>query len=283
MNQKDNVLQNIINCYNSLNKVEKKIARTIRSHAREIIHMAIHEVAELSGASDATVFRFCNKLGYEGFQDFKIHLASTNVSDAENFHSELNFNDALFLIKEKILSSNMYSMKHTIALNDDDVLASTCKLLNKATEIIFCGMGGSYSIAEDAYHKFVRTGKHCFVHCDPHWQHMYVSLASEKTILFLISNSGANKDLLELISYAKTKKIKIISITGNAKTPIAKKSDIALIAYGKESNFRSEAMESRLTALMLLDILYVKVAMDNKEQTLKNLNAIREAIAKKRI
>ncbi|HYE12752.1 MAG TPA: SIS domain-containing protein, partial [Patescibacteria group bacterium] len=115
-----------------------------------------------------------------------------------------------------------------------------------------------------------------------HWQAMYSSMAKENDVVIAFSNSGSNKDLMESIEIAKKNKVKIILITGNGRSPIAKISDIVLVSYGEESMFKSEAMESRMTALMLVDCLYVRTAMKMQEVTLNTLQKIREGIAVKR-
>ncbi|MBJ3790686.1 RpiR family transcriptional regulator, partial [Bacillus sp. OA1] len=47
--------------------------------------------------------------------------------------------------------------------------------------------------------------------------------------------------------------------------------------------FRTEASSSRLAQLSLLDTLYVGLSLQRQEETLKNLQSIRETISMKRI
>lgn len=76
--------------------------------------------------------------------------------------------------------------------------------------------------------------------------------------------------------------MKVISITSNLKSPISKVSDIILVSYGKENQFKSEAMESRITSLSLIDCLFVSVCLKNKDEYFLTLKNIRQAIAEKR-
>ena len=46
--------------------------------------------------------------------------------------------------------------------------------------------------------------------------------------------------------------------------------------------FRSEAMESRISSLMLIDYIFVGVATRTQEKTLDRLDKIRKGIAVKR-
>ena len=53
---------------------EKLVADHVLTH-EDIIHQTITQMVNASGASYGSVDRFCKKMGYSGFQDFKIHLA----------------------------------------------------------------------------------------------------------------------------------------------------------------------------------------------------------------
>ncbi len=283
MSNESGSLEKIVQIYNDLNKAEKKVAKYILENPRDIIHFSITELAEESGVSETTVFRVCNKLGYKGYQDLKINLAGEIIKPIENIHEEVREGDDTYLIMQKILKSNISSLDNTLRLNEPEKIMEASKITLNAKQLMFFGMGGSFPIAEDAHHKFIRLGKICNATSDSHWQAMLISLASEDDVVYAFSNSGSNKELLENIRLAKENNLKVISITANPKSPIAMESDISLIAYGKESLFRSEAMESRVSALMIIDWIYVNSAMINKDEALGNLEKIRKGIASKRL
>ncbi|MDY3250349.1 MAG: MurR/RpiR family transcriptional regulator, partial [Candidatus Choladocola sp.] len=46
---------------------ERKVAEYILAYPEKVARITITELAELSGASDATVIRLCKRLGYKGF------------------------------------------------------------------------------------------------------------------------------------------------------------------------------------------------------------------------
>ncbi|HHF08718.1 MAG TPA: MurR/RpiR family transcriptional regulator, partial [Kosmotoga arenicorallina] len=61
--------------YDSLGTSEKKVANYIITRADDVIHYTITELAHFSGSSEATVYRLVKKLGFSGYQSFKITLA----------------------------------------------------------------------------------------------------------------------------------------------------------------------------------------------------------------
>lgn len=276
------VLDRIREVYTSLNSAEKKVAQYILENPNDIIHFSITELADSSSVSDATVFRLCQKLGYKGYQELKINLACSVVKPIENIHEEIKEDDDMYMIMHKVLRANMYSLEKTMKINKAEEIERAVRLILNAEQLMFFGMGGSGVLAQDAYHKFIRTGIKCTAHTDSHWQAMFSALAKENDVIVAFSNSGSNKELIESIKIGRENGVKVISITGNAKSPIAKVSDVVLVSYGKESMFRSEAMESRITALMLIDCLYIGVSLKRRDETLETLEKIRNGIAVKR-
>ncbi|WFD09373.1 MurR/RpiR family transcriptional regulator [Tepidibacter hydrothermalis] len=284
MNRKDEkkCLDIIKETYNSLNDTEKKVAKYILENPEDIIHFSITELAGSSTVSEATVSRFSRKLGFKGYQHLKINLAASFVEPMENIHEEISQDDDMYMIMLKILNSNKESLEKTYKLNDDKIILDAVNMITNASKIMFFGMGGSASLAEDAYHKFIRTGIPCFVHSDSHWQAMYASMADENSVMVVFSNSGSNKSLMDTIEIGRKNNVKIIAIVGNGKSPIARVADVVLTAYSKGSMFRSEAMESRISSLMLIDYIFVGVATRTQEKTLDILDKIRKGIATKR-
>ena len=200
----------------------------------------------------------------------------------ENIHEEIKENDDMYMIMHKVINSNVYSIEKTMKINNSKELEKAVKLILSADQLMFFGMGGSAAIAADAYHKFIRTGIKCVCNPDSHWQAMFASMAKENDALIAFTNSGSNKDLIETIEIARKNGVKVISITSHVKSPIANVSDIVLESYGTEAMYRSEAMESRITSLILIDCLYLGVALKRKDDMLNTLGKIREGIAVKR-
>lgn len=268
--------------YSSLKTAEKKAARYILENPESIIHFSITEFAYESKASETTIFRLCNKLGYRGYQELKINLASSVVKPVENIFEGITENDDMYIIMQKVMNSSTFSIKKAISMNESADMEKAVELILNAKKLMFFGMGGSWAVALDAYHEFIRTGIPCVCNSDSHWQAMHAAMAEENDVILAFSTSGSNKDLIDSIEIGRKNGAKIISITSNKKSPLEKISDVALTSYGKESMIRSEAMESRITTLILVDCLFVKVALKRLDVTLSNLEKIRTGIAVKR-
>ncbi|MDO5737979.1 MAG: MurR/RpiR family transcriptional regulator [Eubacteriales bacterium] len=271
--------------FQDLNKREKLVAAFILQYPNETIHMTIAEVAKASGVSDTTVFRLTRSLGYKGFYEFKIALASSVVEPLRNVHNDIESEDSRSTVMSKLSHGYTLSLKESIERNSDLAFSTVVNKLAKAKTVYFFGSGGSHALALDAYHKFVRNGIQGQVTADPHWMSMYVALAEAGDLLFLISLSGRNKDLMHVASEAKAKGLDVAVISSSAASPLALVADVLLLAAGREYEYRSEAMEARISTLLLIDTLYIMLAKLNKAkeaESLANIKAIREHIAEHR-
>jgi DNA-binding MurR/RpiR family transcriptional regulator len=275
-------LQKIRDIYPELKEAEKRVAEYILQNPHDIIHYSITELSETCKSGEATVFRLCKRLGYKGYQELKIKIASEVVSPIEDIHEEIKEEDSSFIIIQKVFNSTIYSLNQTMKINDAQIVEDAIEILNKCNRIIFFGMAGSAAVALDGYHKFLRTGKPCEFHDDTHFQAMVAAMTGENDCIIAVSNTGSNKEIIENLNTAKENGAKIISITSNSKAPIAKISDIVLVCFGKEYRFKTEAMDSRISALTLIDCLFVGVCLKNKEQYFESLYKVRKSIAKKK-
>lgn len=275
-------LRELQNRYNELKGAEKKIAEFLLRNPKDVIHLSITELAEKCGVGEATVVRICKKIGCKGFQELKIRIASEVVNPQDDIYEEVRREDDTLVMMQKVFQSNIVSLSRTLQMADQESMRKAIEIVSQSGSLSFFGMGGSAATALDAYHKFLRTGKRCEVHEDSHFQAMVGSLYTSKDCIIAISNTGSNKELVENVRLARENGVKIISITSNVRSPLSKVSDVVLNSYGVEQKMKSEAMSSRISALSLLDCLYVGVCLQSPETYFDSVGKIRKAIATKR-
>lgn len=274
-----NCLGKIRSFYPRLSDKEKKIATYILNHPDKIIHSTINEVSDDLQVADATVFRFCKRIGYKGYQAMKIALASEIISPIQQIHEEIHETDGVKEVAEKIFKSNMRTLENTIQILDSEAFQQAVELLLHANRVEFYGTGGSSVIAMDAYHKFIRTGVKAFAFSDSHFQLMSASQLTNKDVAVIISHSGANKDTLTILNAASKNGAKTIGITSFPRSPLSQNVDVVLYTSSDETEYRSEALASRIAQLSLIDALYVNIMMLNKEKAQSALDRVRSVIS----
>lgn len=278
-----NGLARIRGSYTTLSKKEQRIADYILKQPERIIHHTINQVADDLDVAESTVFRFCQRVGFKGYQALKIALASDIVAPLQDIHEDITQDDTPLQIAEKIFATNVKTIESTRQILDASSLDQSVALLLSARRIEFFGSGGSAVIALDAYHKFVRSGLLVTANLESHMQLMSASQLTTDDVAVLISHSGASKETLDVAHVCRDRGVPIIAITNYAKSPLSKLADVALYTVSQETEFRSEALASRIAELSLIDALFTVVMMQRGEEGRASLQKMREAISRRRI
>src|SRR5277367_4537551 len=108
--------------YNALRTAEQRVADFILKHPDELIYLTVTELAERTNTSESTVVRLCQKIGYKGYQEFKIVLARDLVEPTHDIYAEVESGDALTTIKNKVFQANAQALRDTIEVLDDSDL-----------------------------------------------------------------------------------------------------------------------------------------------------------------
>ena len=112
---------------------------------------------------------------------------------------------------------------------------------------------------------------------------MSASQMTDASVAVLISHTGHSKDILGLLDTLKQNNVLTIGITSFTQSPFSQQVDIPLYTLSEETDFRSEALASRIAQLSLLDAIYVNILMRLDEKGKKSITKVRNAIQNRRI
>ncbi len=268
--------------YSSLRTAEQRVADFILKHAEELIYLTVTELAERTQTSESTVVRLCQKIGYKGYQEFKIMLARDLVGPTETVYQQIDRGDSLEKLKAKIFQANAQALKDTIEVLSDAELERAVAAISKARRVEIYGIGGSAPLALDAYHKFMKLGVPAVWLNDGDLMAMSSSLLGPDDVALGISHTGASRDVCDAMENAKAVGATTICITHQATSPITKASDVKLFTAAKETAFGSDATSSRIAQLTIIDTLYAGIANRDYESAFSRIQKTREASAGKR-
>ena len=266
-----------------LTKAENKICDYIEEYMNSSIYMTVTEIANNCGVGEATVTRFCRKLGFRSFLEFKMTMAQefkNNGYDSEASSKDdvLSEDDSLSDVVTKLYELNVNSLENTLKKIDYTIIEEVSEVLAKAKRILIIGVGHSGVIAEDAYYKFMKTGFSCSCYRDSHTLVMMASLMQEEDVLFIISNSGNTEDINIAAEIARDNNAKVISITENLLSKLARVSDYVLNYTYQELKFEMESLGTKVSQNFLIDLIWSNVIRKNKEKALDSKNKTDKAI-----
>lgn len=267
--------------YKDLSLKEQAIADYILENPSKVSHSSISDLSNELGIADSTFFQFTKKLGYNGFKDFKMAmLMQENDFSAISIHENIQKSDNELTMAQKVFDSNMTTLTDTKNLLKEEDLKLAAAMINQSKRLFFFGVGGSEIVATDAYHKFLRSPITVFHSSDYHIQLMEASLLTPDDCGIFISHTGKSRETIELAQVAKNNGAKIIVITSHAASPLAKLGDVVFISISEETEFRSEALASRIAQLSIMDSLYVILLFINRDKAQQSIAKIRRSISK---
>ncbi|XID95960.1 MurR/RpiR family transcriptional regulator [Paenibacillaceae bacterium WGS1546] len=274
-----NIEIRVRNIYNELSNSEKKAADYFLADVERIFQQPIAQLAESAGVSQVAWVRLAKTLGFDGLKSMKRSLFSElNSSSSEDedksryIFTDIKDYSGLSDVFMAIRNSSMQSIEDTVNLLNADVVDAVVQRLIEARSVKLFGVGASALVAEDFYNKLLRIGSNvCFSH-DGHIQLTYAANTREGDVCFFISHSGMTKEVNEAFDIAsKTKGATMVSLTKLGKNPLAAKSDFELYTSSPENNHRSGAMSSRISQLIVIDVLFTALASRNYDQVIDSL------------
>ncbi|WP_057914494.1 MurR/RpiR family transcriptional regulator [Peribacillus muralis] len=282
-NDKVHLVAKISSYLNAFTKAEKKVADYVLANMDLTIYMTVTELAESIGVGETTVLRFCRKMGFKGYQSFKMGVTKEVAKLSYEVFDETNMGELAEMqnIVQKTMSNNIQVLKETASLIDTQELEKAIHQIIYSKRILFYGVGVSGNTAADARNKLMRIGIVAEMFTDSHMQTMSAATLTDQDMAIGISVSGSTKDTIDALNIARENGAKIISITHFTRSPITKISDIVLLTGGRETALQGGSMSAKMAQLLVIDMLCTGVAIRLKDKALKYKEATAKAVADK--
>lgn len=268
----NNTLLKIRESFSDFSLLDQKIAAYILENQNQIIQISIKDIAAHCNTSQAAIVRFCKLLGLTGFKELKYELAADVLNSQRSKSEHLTFsdiskNDGIVSTVETIVANSIQSIAETKKLIDFEKLEYAINLIANAPRVDFYGVGASGLVALDAQQKFIRIGKFCNAHSDPHIQITMAANLNPGDVAVAISYSGNTKDVWETVTAAKQAGAHVIAVTRyGTNNPLEALADITLYTTSPEMSIRSGSTSSRISQLALIDILFIGMASLNPDE-----------------
>lgn len=251
--------------YNKMTKSEKRIADYLMQKKWDLELMSITDLAEQCSVADSTIFRFCKKLGYGGYNDFKIALAKeqgriqrNNASKEEEVDTHINVTvrDSVQTTGQKLMSLYGSALEQTQELLNFENVEAAARILNQADRVYCFGQGGSQITAMEAWGRFITVSRHFETIQDTHMQVLTASMLTERDVVWFFSYSGSTKDMVDILGQAREHRAKVILVTRYAKSPATQYADVVLLCGSNESPLQSGTIVAKISQLFVIDMVY---------------------------
>ena len=245
-----------------LSLLKRKLAEFILDNAHMLRDYSSQQLADAVGISQSSVVKFCQKLGYKGYPDLKLAIneAVVTASTLNRDQADKNSDDSSLLgIGEQLQFSLQQHLHTLLSINDEKTLLQAARLLQSADKILLAGFAKSAIVVADMQFRLLQLGKLALHHADPALALQLARSLTDTSVLLLVSDSGQNSDLLKLEHYAKSRQLKIISLTSYKTNPQSLAADVTLFTLSAEEDIRLNPILTQLAQQHLCHMLYLQL------------------------
>lgn len=260
---------------------ERKVAQFILEQPEQFLQLTAKELGERTSTSAPAVVRLCKSIGLKGIQDLKLRITGdiATVFPTMEFR-DIEKDEPFAQVVQKVAMNIHRTIDETTLLVQENKFETCVQYIEQADQVFVFGMGASSLIADDLKQKLQRIHQNMSTAKDLHNAVTNLASFQSKDVLIAISNSGETNEVIDLITFAKRRGIRVITITQYGVNKVSQLADVALYTSSKfESTYRSGATSSRIAQLFIIDILFMNIVARNYEQTMRYIDLTREAIS----
>jgi len=137
-------------------------------------------------------------------------------------------------LARQVLEIEAQAIHDLIARLDSSFSDATQLMLDCSGRVVVSGMGKSGHIARKIASTLASTGTPAFFMHPGEASHGDLGMIAENDVLIALSNSGESPELLTIVPIVKRKGAKLIGMTGNPQSSLARESDVHLDASVKQ-------------------------------------------------
>lgn len=255
------ILGTILNDIDSFSTSERRIAEFVLENQDAII-LNQADLAAATDTSAATVSRFCRHLGLKGYREFQTVLYGellTMHGDQQLTVREITLDDVPGSL-QLVLETKMAGVSDFLKGGAFETLGTIAHLLADARSVFVAGIGKTIPCAIDAAYKFSLLGIRAETSEIYEKQLASALCLGPQDLVYLISASGFCPRLLRVVAAAHERGAKVVVITGNGNSPMARQADVLLVTTSNEKALNSTFGYSITNYMLANEMLYLLLA-----------------------
>lgn len=236
---------------------EQRIVDFILANTDRAPQMTSAQLARASSTSEASVSRFCKKLGFQNYRSFQFSLARDLAArDSEQVTREVSLDDFAQSLAN-IKNAKQREIASTLDALDEDAIRRVVDLFSRAGLIMFAAVGNTNAVAIDAAIKFGQLGIRSVANTITESSTSLALTMRTGDVLVVISNSGKSQRLERITRAAKRGGATVIAICGSTYAPLARLADIVLRTVNYEALLTTvDFTFSKISATLIIEVIY---------------------------
>lgn len=248
----------------SLSNHELNILKYVYAHTGEILDMSIHEMAREVSYSTATILRFCKKLGYSGFAEFKYALRMEARKKPEALAAQKPEHFTTSMIVEQICSN----VEATSRLLREEQIFQAIKYFESSRRIYVWAPGGITSILAEYFEKLLMSAgrQDVYLIASVKMGEHILRTIPENSLWIIISATGDFEQSVRLAKLAKMNNVPVISITPYTNNAVARLAVVSFRFFTVQREHYGAEFTSRLPIFYVIRMIMVCYLEYKKDQ-----------------
>ena len=262
------VIPKIIAMQNSFTVSENEIAQYVINNADDVVASAITTVAANTNTSEASINRFCKKLGFKGFNRLKIALAQEAFYDAMSREGETDEPSLIASVKRDYgkMIANTSAM-----LNESDVIQAAARLKSAPRVYIFA-TAMTRGVALDIEFRLTTVGVAAKAITDLDFFRAVVSNMQSKETALIVAPS-VSRPLYQTALTAKDRGAFVIAAISHDSPKLNDALDFKFVVSDKIIARNSVSLTNNMMFLFVMDVLFSALLKSDKSLIKKRLNS----------
>lgn len=263
------VISKIISMQNNLTVSENEIAQYVMNNAEEVVTSTITNIAKSTNTSEASINRFCKKLGFKGFNSFKIALAQENFY---NSMKEKGASDDVGFISS-ISKDYRQMIMNTSAMLDEDLLSKAVESIKKAERVYIFAYSSTSLIAQELEFKLNTIGINAKAVLDINFMRVAVTNIKKNDLAVVIAPTLLMRDIYHVLTSCKERGAQVLTITSYDSPKLNDLVDYRFVTSDKITAKNSLSLSNNIIFLFVIDIIFSMMLDSDKSLRQKKLNS----------
>jgi DNA-binding MurR/RpiR family transcriptional regulator len=263
-----------------------RIAEVIAGDPEAAANASIVDLAERTGTSAATVTRFSRALGFRGYANLRVAVA-TETGRAEqarwetDISGDINPGDSLDSVLKVIATADTRAIQATAAGLDMTDVERVAEAIAVAGRVEIFGLGSSGTAGREMAFRLERIRIPVWSRSDSHTALTNAALLRTGDVAIGLSHSGRTREVIETLAEAADHGALTVAVTSYPRSPLAEAADVVFTTSVHETTFRVAALSALHSALLVLDLVYVAVAQRTYERTTEAFELTARAVRRR--
>ncbi len=258
---------------------EEAIASYVEAHSEEIPSLSAHELARRTYTSTSAVLRFVKKLGFAGYNDFRLHIV-TSLKDVALADLDIIGGEDTLTMVSKMSELECRTIERAKDLLSIEELEQACSALRAAQHIDFIANDANAAIAEHATHNFFLLGKIAAIYHSNDFQ-LLTSLSADAThIAIVITKYGETPFINDAAKMFKERGIPTIAILSPLDRFLEGLCDYTFYGISDPQFEFIGGIQFDISAKYLLDLFFASVYAHDYEKHSELVHAYHQAYQK---